>query len=178
MRVALALVNDLVVAPSQPVPQALDELFAFDPESLADQPGRWGRQMTALAHRLHRVIDALNNGDVDLAAGELNEALAEAPAVPHLVRSSDGAWQLHHHPKGADFAVAWTSLCAEALAGLIGGGLADRVHLCAADDCRRAFVDTTKNGTRRFCSERCQNRVKASALRRRRAAQTRTKAPE
>lgn len=171
MQVALGLVNDLVVAPSQPVPQALDELFAFDPESVADRPGRWGQQMTALAHRLHRIIDALNNGDVDVAAGELNEALAEAPAVPHLVPSGDGAWQLHHHPKGADFAVAWTSLCAEALATLIGEGQADRVHLCAADDCRKAFVDTTKNGTRRFCSERCQNRVKAAALRRRRAAE-------
>lgn len=175
MRVALALVNDLVVAPSQPVPQALDELFAFDPESVADRPGRWGRQMTALAHRLHRIIDALNRGDVDVAASGLNEILAQAPAVPHLVPSGDGTWQLHHHPKGADFALAWRSLCAEALAILIGEGQADRVHLCAADDCGRAFVDTTKNGTRRFCSERCQNRVKATALRRRRAAQTQTK---
>ncbi|MGH3516357.1 MAG: CGNR zinc finger domain-containing protein, partial [Haloechinothrix sp.] len=39
-----------------------------------------------------------------------------------------------------------------------------------ATDCRRAFLDTTRNGTRRFCSTTCQNRIKAAALRRRRAA--------
>ncbi len=170
-RVALALVNDLVITPTQPAAEILEQVFAFDPESVADRPGQRVEEMTALAHRLRHVIEAMHVGDVDLAASTLNELLAEAPAVPHLVRSDDGTWSLHHHPQRADFVLAWTSLCAEAMALLIGEGHADRVHLCAAEDCGRAFVDTTKNGTRRFCSERCQNRVKAAALRRRRAAQ-------
>ena len=174
-RVALALVNEVVIAPTQPAPEALEELFAFDPESVADRPGRRVKEMTALAHRLRRIVEAMHGGDVDLAASTLNDLLAQSPAVPHLVRGADG-WSLHRHPQGADLVDAWTSLCAEAMALLIGDGHADRVHLCAAEDCGKAFIDTTKNGTRRFCSERCQNRVKATALRRRRAARGTTPA--
>jgi predicted RNA-binding Zn ribbon-like protein len=31
--------------------------------------------------------------------------------------------------------------------------------------CDRVFVDVSRNGTRRFCSETCQNRVKVAAHR-------------
>ncbi|MFC6935784.1 CGNR zinc finger domain-containing protein [Actinomadura yumaensis] len=31
--------------------------------------------------------------------------------------------------------------------------------------CDRVYVDTSRNGTRRFCSTACQNRVKTAAFR-------------
>ena len=41
-----------------------------------------------------------------------------------------------------------------------------QVKLCGADDCRWAFVDTTKNGSRNWCSMRsCGNRAKVQAYR-------------
>ena len=41
-----------------------------------------------------------------------------------------------------------------------------RVKLCGADDCRWAFLDTTKNGSRNWCSMRsCGNRAKVQAYR-------------
>lgn len=45
----------------------------------------------------------------------------------------------------------------------------DRLRLCAAEDCRYAFVDTGRNRLGRWCSMRvCGNRVKTRAYRRRR----------
>lgn len=39
-----------------------------------------------------------------------------------------------------------------------------RIRECAADSCRALFVDTTRNGSRRWCSmRRCGSRAKASA---------------
>lgn len=47
--------------------------------------------------------------------------------------------------------------------------LAGRLGVCTAERCDRVYVDTSKNGTRRFCSTACQNRVKAAAFRARHA---------
>jgi predicted RNA-binding Zn ribbon-like protein len=167
--VGFGLVNELLVRPALPPGEAAEGLFAFDPESVADRPKVHVEALTALAEDLRHVIAALHGGDTDAAAERLNRLLTSYPAVPHLVRQEDASWTLHHHPLGAGLVQAWTAICAEALARLIGEGHQDRVHLCAASDCGRAFIDTTKNSTRRFCSERCQNRVKAQSLRRRRA---------
>ena len=61
----------------------------------------------------------------------------------------------------------WTSICAEALARMLGAGHGDRFGICDAPGCDRVFFDVSKNASRRFCSTRCQNRVKAAAFRRR-----------
>jgi predicted RNA-binding Zn ribbon-like protein len=63
----------------------------------------------------------------------------------------------------------WTSITAEAVARLIGAGEQARLGICTADGCDRVFVDASRNGSRRFCSTTCQNRVKTAAFRRRRA---------
>jgi len=39
--------------------------------------------------------------------------------------------------------------------------------VCTAPRCDRVYVDTSRNGTRRFCSTACQNRVKAAVFRER-----------
>ncbi|HLU95849.1 MAG TPA: CGNR zinc finger domain-containing protein, partial [Thermobifida alba] len=41
---------------------------------------------------------------------------------------------------------------------------------CARDGCRTVFVDTSRNGRRRFCSVTCANRVNVAAHRARAAA--------
>ena len=75
-------------------------------------------------------------------------------------------WRLHHHPADADLVPMATAICAEAVARVIGAGAADRLGTCGADECERVFLDGSKNGSRRFCSTTCQNRVKALARRR------------
>ncbi len=40
-----------------------------------------------------------------------------------------------------------------------------RVGVCTAPRCDRVYVDTSRNGTRRYSSTSCQNRVKTAAFR-------------
>lgn len=46
----------------------------------------------------------------------------------------------------------------------------ERLHFCASEPCRDVFVDTSRNRTRRFCSDRCANRYNVAAFRERRTA--------
>jgi predicted RNA-binding Zn ribbon-like protein len=44
---------------------------------------------------------------------------------------------------------------------LFSSTLADRIRICAADDCGLLYVDTSRPGTRRWCSmEWCGDRAK------------------
>ena len=125
--------------------------------------------LLGLSVRLHEVFRVLDAGDVDAAAQGLNAMLATHPAHPHLAKEG-GGWRLHHHPVDAGLVAMATAICAEALARLLGAGAGDRLGTCASDRCERVFLDGSKNGSRRFCSTTCQNRVKAAAFRNRRAA--------
>lgn len=145
---------------------ALARVLAVDPPSLArlkpgDTPG-----FVALARHLGQVFRDLHDGEVDAAAARLNALLSEHPAHPHLAREH-GRWRLHHHPVDVPLVPMWTSICAEAMARMLGAGHGDRFGACAAPDCDRVFFDVSKNASRRFCSTTCQNRVKAAAFRRR-----------
>jgi predicted RNA-binding Zn ribbon-like protein len=148
---------------------AIGRVLDVDPPSLAqlkksDVPG-----FVALAEQLRGVFADLDRGDVDAAAARLNALLARSPATPHLSKE-DGAWRLHHHPADAALLPMWTSICAEAMARMIGAGNADRFGICVAAKCDRVFIDTSRNGSRRFCSLNCQNRTKAASFRRRNSA--------
>lgn len=162
--VALDLVNWLRVRPDP----ALAEILAVDPPSVARLDAAAADGFAALAGELESVLRALAERDEDAAAGLLNRMLAAHPAHPHLAKE-DGRWRLHHHPADTELVAMWHAICAEALARLVGGGHGDRVGACADPACGRVFVDVSRNGSRRFCSTTCQNRVKTAALRRRRA---------
>jgi predicted RNA-binding Zn ribbon-like protein len=122
--------------------------------------------LVVLAAQLRAAFDDLDRGDVDGAAHRLNKLLAAHPAHPYLAKQGR-VWRLHHHPADAELVPMATAICAEALARVIGAGAADRLGTCGADECERVFLDGSKNGSRRFCSTTCQNRVKASTFRRR-----------
>ena len=170
--VAAALVNALAVESTEPgaVRSVLQPILAVDPPSLVRLTERDGPAFVALAAELERVFAAVDEGDVDAAAGVLNALLARHPAHPHLAREPDGRWRLHHHPADAALVPMWTAICAESLARVIDAGDSERLGTCARPGCARVFLDGSKNASRRFCSTACQNRVKAAAFRRRRAA--------
>ncbi|WP_433088758.1 CGNR zinc finger domain-containing protein [Dactylosporangium sp. CA-052675] len=171
--VSIDLVNQLTAAGGQAAPAAGDELgaltriLAFDAPSLAalgpdDVPG-----FVALARMLREIFDALRVDDVDAAADRLNTLLARSPAQPYLAKE-EGRWRLHRHPVHAELVAMYMAICAEALARVVSAGDGDRLGTCQAPDCERVFVDVSKNGSRRFCTTTCQNRVKVTAFRRRR----------
>lgn len=94
--------------------------------------------------------------------------LPPTPPTPHLAKKH-GRWLLHHHSADAALVPMATAICAEAMARIIAAGAGSRFGTCDSDGCDRVFLDGSKNGSRRFCSTICQNRIKAAALRRRHA---------
>ena len=51
------------------------------------------------------------------------------------------------------------ALTAGGLAHMIDGGGGSRLRTCQRAGCGTAFVDTSRNGRRRFCSLTCANQV-------------------
>jgi predicted RNA-binding Zn ribbon-like protein len=131
--------------------------------------GDVGEQDTAvladMAVELRAVFTAVAAGDIDAAAHQVNRLLEETQARPHLNRHDGEPWHLHFHGTGGTVATDWVAGCATGLAIVLGGELHDRLGVCTAPYCDRVYVDTSRNGTRRFCSTACQNRVKTAAFR-------------
>lgn len=121
--------------------------------------------LAAHARELRRVFDAVSNNDVDEAVRILNRLLATTGARPQLDPLPDGTWHVHFHGKDDSLAVGWAAGCATGLALALGSSLAGRMGTCAASRCDMVFIDTSKNGARRFCSTGCQNRTKTAAYR-------------
>jgi predicted RNA-binding Zn ribbon-like protein len=119
---------------------------------------------------LRGVFSAVAAGDVDGAAHRVNDMLAATGAHPALARHDGEPWHLHFDSADeASPSKGWAAGCATGLAVVLGGELYDRIGVCTAPHCDRVYVDTSRNGSRRFCSTACQNRVKAAAFRERHA---------
>ncbi len=125
-----------------------------------------------LAGQLRIVFACMDRDDIDGAAAQINTLLTTSGARPVLARHDGQTWHLHYHPMEAGVALSWAAICATGLASVLDSAYADRLGVCSADACDRVFVDASRNGTRRFCSTACQNRVKAAAFRQRRHADT------
>jgi predicted RNA-binding Zn ribbon-like protein len=121
--------------------------------------------LTALAGRVREVFTASSSGDVASAAGMVNDLLEEFGAAPRLDRARGGGWTLHFHGRDTSVVVGWGAGIAAGLAMAIGSDLAGRLGVCQAAPCDRVYIDTSRNLGKRFCSTRCQSRVKAATHR-------------
>lgn len=127
-------------------------------------------EFSAVAADLRRVFEAVADGRLDNAAGDVNSLLRRTGARPWLDRHDDEPWHLHFHGANDSLVTGWAAGCATGLAIVLGSEGRGRLGICTADRCDRVYVDGSKNGTKRFCSTACQNRVKAAAFRARQAA--------
>lgn len=109
----------------------------------------------------------LDMDDIDGACELVNKILVETKATPMLSHHDGEPWHLHFHSRDASWSQGSAGSMATALAMVLGSPSADRLGLCSAPSCDRAYVDTSRNGARRFCSTACQNRVKAASFRER-----------
>ena len=128
------------------------------------------KELAATAVELRAVFDAVDAGALDQAAGQVNAMLASTGARPQLDRHDGEPWHLHFHGRTDGMAQGWAAGCATGLAVVLGTELYNRLGVCTAPRCDRVYVDVSRNGTRRFCSTSCQNRVKAAAFRARQAS--------
>jgi hypothetical protein len=169
LHTVVAIANALAVATPESNEAALVELrrvLAIDPPSLTQLEPKVVAPMTELGSRVNAICTLLIDDRVDDATKLVNAMLGEHSAHPHLALEG-GRWRLHHHPADAPLVAMWTAIAAEVFARVIDAERHGRIGRCDAPSCADLFVDTSKNGTRRFCSTTCQNRVKAAAYRRR-----------
>jgi hypothetical protein len=103
----------------------------------------------------------------DEAVGVVNGMLREARALPYLTRHDDSDWHLHATAPDAPLAERITVEAAIALIDVIRMNETSRLRVCEADDCTGLFVDFSRNGSKRFCSVRCGNRMNMIAFRER-----------
>jgi predicted RNA-binding Zn ribbon-like protein len=129
-------------------------------------------ELASWAARLREVVALVDAGDVDSACLTLNSIMRGTGAMPTLARHDGEPWHLHFHSADAAWAVSWAASMATALAVVLGNPTVERLGICNASTCDRVYVDVSRNGTRRFCSTSCQNRVKAAAFRARRTTST------
>ena len=109
--------------------------------------------------------------DRDDAVVEVNAMLASARALPQLERHDGFDWHMHATAPDAPLAERIRVEASLALIDVIRMNEMDRLRVCEADDCAGLFVDLSRNGSKRFCSVRCGNRMNMVAFRERKALQ-------
>nr|WP_241265867.1 CGNR zinc finger domain-containing protein [Streptomyces boncukensis] len=121
--------------------------------------------------RLRAVFTAAAEGDEVRAVDLLNSLLMEFPTSPqisgHEVLDDNGRprWHMHlaEHPANATAGYAATACMG--LAFLLTDLGVDRLGVCQAHPCRNAYLDTSTNRSRRYCSDRCATRANVAAYR-------------
>jgi len=126
--------------------------------------------LRAVQAELASLVDASAAGQGPAAVAVLNDLLARNPVRPQVSGHDESSWHLHVNDTGASVAETLTSEALLGLVLLVTEVGATRLGRCASTTCQRAFVDTSANNSRRFCSSRCSTRENVAALRRRRAS--------
>lgn len=119
----------------------------------------------AVRGALRDLLTADKDGAVDL----VNHFLAEARAVPRLVRHGGYDWHIHATDPDADLVTRIKVETAMAMIDLIRADELSRLGICADEDCRGVVLDLSRNRSKRFCSTTCGNRNAVAAYRARQA---------
>lgn len=104
-----------------------------------------------------------------LASELINKLVAAAGTTPQLTNHDGYDWHVHYFAPGASVADHLAADGGMALAFIVVSGEQERLRRCEAPDCGRAFVDLSRNRSRRYCDSRtCGNRLHVAAYRARR----------
>lgn len=123
-------------------------------------------QVHELRERLRAVFVAATGAADGRAAAELvNELLAESGTRPQLSAHDGEPWHLHYTPDDAPVVERVAAEAAMALAAVAASDGFARLRRCRAADCEDAFVDTSRNRSRKYCSPDCGNRTNVAAWR-------------
>lgn len=120
-------------------------------------------EVRALRTRMWEAFTARHAPDGPARLAELARELRTAPVI------GDG-FDLHWRPVDEETHSIADRLRARAVLGLASAldrHGPERLKSCAAAPCQEVFVDTLRNRSRRFCSQRCANRHHVAAFRQR-----------
>jgi len=160
-QLAVALVN----AGPAASPDALDDVLAtYDYRPADDVDPAEARELTRWADRLRPVFAET---DVTRRVRLVNELLAAVAAPPYISQHDGRAPHFHYAEHDAPLVHRVQAYTAGGLAHALCDD-PDRIGRCDRPACGTVFVDTSRNGRRRFCSTRCANQSHVADHRRRR----------
>jgi predicted RNA-binding Zn ribbon-like protein len=173
LRGAAALVNT-----ASTLPDHTDDLATVDDLDAFVRDWEWTGSLAhdeveltavrALRPRLRQLWTVETDEAVEL----VNDLLAEAGALPQLVRHGEWSWHLHATPAEAPLATRMAVEAAMAMVDVIRADELARLRVCAAEDCEDVVVDLSKNRSKRFCDGGCGNRANVAAYRARKSSAT------
>ena len=118
-------------------------------------------KLLGLRERLREIFLA---GDDELVRGRINALLAAFPTRPQLAGGEPG---VTFEPTGTD-ATSWIGAqVALGLAFFIARHGTNRLGICHASDCADAYIDSSKNSNKRYCSGDCARLESVRAFRER-----------
>lgn len=121
--------------------------------------------------RLRRVFESAAEGEQRHAVDLLNDLLIEFPVSPiisghdHLDDTGQPLWHMHLAENAPTATALYAALASMGLAMHLTAHGADRLGICQAAPCRNAYLDTSTNRSRRYCSDRCATRANVAAYR-------------
>ena len=123
--------------------------------------------LVRLRGELRAVFDAAAEGRSAAVAERLNLLLERHRPQPSISGHDDTDWHLHiaddQSPVATEFATGAVMGLAMAFLDLGAG----RFGSCADPRCGGVFLDTSRNRSRRYCSDRCSSRANVAAHRER-----------
>ncbi|MFF1693839.1 CGNR zinc finger domain-containing protein [Streptomyces sp. NPDC058257] len=158
--------------------EAVRELFGGSSQAARRATDADVTRFRSVRARLRSVFEAADGGDETLAVDLLNSLLMEFPVSPQISGHGDHdaegkpMWHMHlaDHPSNATSGYA--AISAMGLAFHLTEHGVDRLGLCEAAPCRNAYLDTSTNRSRRYCSDRCATRANVAAYRARKRLET------
>ncbi|MFC5728306.1 MULTISPECIES: CGNR zinc finger domain-containing protein [Nocardioides] len=167
LQAAVALVNS---AEEPETLQTVADLDAF--LRRFGYTGRHDRDEAELesVRRVRPRLRGLLAADRDGAVEVLNAMLAEARAVPRLVRHDEMDWHVHAVADDRPLAERILVETAMAMIDVVRADEMSRLGVCADPDCDGLVLDLSRNRSRRFCSTTCGNRAAVAAYRARQAS--------
>lgn len=123
------------------------------------------RRLAGLRRWIARLDEVFSSPSVEM----LNALLAETTSQPYISTHDGRKPHLHYAREDAPMDERVKAYTAAGLAELFCED-PNRIGRCARAGCGLVFIDTSRNGRRRFCSTRCSNRVHVADHRTRRSA--------
>jgi predicted RNA-binding Zn ribbon-like protein len=164
----IALQAAVILVNSAESPDTLETIAELD--AFYDDFGYTGRRERSKAEldavrRIRPRLRDLLTADRDDAVGMVNEMLADAKALPQLVRHDEYDWHLHAVDYTQPLVTRIVVETAMAMIDVIRADEMSRLGVCADDDCEGIVLDLSRNRSRRFCSTTCGNRNAVAAYR-------------
>jgi predicted RNA-binding Zn ribbon-like protein len=151
--------------------EAVKELFGASVQAARRVGDADVTRLRSVRTRLRAVFEAAAEGDEVRAVDLLNALLMEFPISPqisghdHLDRGGRPRWHMHLAEHAATAAGGYAAVAGMGLAVQVTDLGVERLGICQAAPCRNAYVDTSTNRSRRYCSDRCATRANVAAYR-------------